>query len=288
MALEKIKVLEDRSRSLYNGRCALTVMAKAPRPGAVKTRLCPPLTPDQAASLSMSFLRDTAQAIAEVAPDHAAGVVSYTPPGMEAQFEAVLPDGFLLLKQRGDGFGERLLNTAEDVLAAGFGSVCLIDSDSPTVPIEAYRQAVEALHAADDCVVLGPTVDGGYYLIGMRQPVRALFDDIDWSTEKVFAQTVEKAVGAGLKIVELPIWYDIDDSASLGILRAELLAGIAPGFALTRGAPAPHTAAMLNDMDLQHEGVHGDEPEAGGEADTPVEGAQRPLPNPLSPGESKR
>ena len=238
---------EKRARA---AQCALTVMAKAPRPGAVKTRLSPPLTPSQAAALSICFLRDTLENLAAVSAEGAGpnrcavGVISYTPVGDEAAFEGLLPDGFALVAQRGDSFGERLLATAEDVLACGYGSVCLIDSDSPTVPRAAYEQAVAELARPGDRVVLGPAADGGYYLIGLKQAHAVVFERIHWSTDTVADDTRERAREAGIELVELPLWYDVDDESTLDILKAEL-AGIAPGFATLPGYPAPHTREFL-------------------------------------------
>src|ERR1700748_169036 len=92
--------------------CAMTIMAKAPRPGKVKTRLSPPLTPDQAAAINTCFLKDTTDNIATLVTEApCAGVISYTPVGDEHLFEGLLPDGHRLVPQRGDGFGERLLTT---------------------------------------------------------------------------------------------------------------------------------------------------------------------------------
>ena len=159
-------------------------------------------------------------------------------------FEGLLPGSFALLPQRGDGFGERLLATAEDVLACGYGSVCLIDSDSPTVPRAAYEQAVSELARPGDRVVLGPAADGGYYLIGLKQPHATVFERIHWSTDTVAADTRERVREAGLELIELPLWYDVDDGPTLDILTAEL-AGIAPGFATLPGYPAPHTRDFL-------------------------------------------
>ena len=100
-------------------RCALAVMAKAPRPGKVKTRLSPPLTPEQASALNICFIRDTAENIHQVTEaSNSAGVVAYTPIGDEAAFDGLLPPAFQLLAQRGDGFGERLLHASEDLLPA--------------------------------------------------------------------------------------------------------------------------------------------------------------------------
>jgi hypothetical protein len=234
--------------------CALAVMAKAPRPGAVKTRLSPPLTPEQAAGISMCFLRDTAENVAAAAAcGGVAGLVAYSPVGDEAMFEALLPEGFALVGQRGVGFGERLLGVAEDVLACGYGSVCLIDGDSPTVPRAAYEQAVAELARGGDRIVLGGTADGGYYLIGMKRVHAAVFAGIHWSTQTVYTETLERARAAGIEVVELPLWYDVDDRATLDILKAELLAGIAPGFATLPGYAARHTREFLLTLDLAPE-----------------------------------
>jgi rSAM/selenodomain-associated transferase 1 len=226
-------------------------MAKAPRVGAVKTRLSPPLTAEQAAGLSGCFLRDTMENIAAVAArGDAAGLVAYTPVGDEATFEGLLPEEFALVAQRGDGFGERLLRAVEDILACGFGSVCLIDGDSPTVPLAGFEQAVAELRRAGDRIVLGPAMDGGYYLIGMKQAHAAVFAEVSWSTDSVYAETLERAHAAGIEVVELPLWYDVDDRASLDILKTELLAGMAPGFATMPGYAAGHTREFLLAIDL--------------------------------------
>src|SRR6266567_2577177 len=127
------------------GRCALAVMTKAPRAGRVKTRLVPPLTTEEAAQLNACFLRDTADAIAKATGDTARGIAVYTPVGAEDAYIDILPRDFDLLLQRGNGFGERLAAASEDLFRIGFGSVCLIDSDSPTVPAECYTQPVNLL-----------------------------------------------------------------------------------------------------------------------------------------------
>ena len=226
--------------------CALTVMAKAPRAGRVKTRLSPPLTLEQTAELNIQFLRDTAENLATIVGG--AGLISYTPVGDEALFDNLLPETFALVPQRGDSFGERLFAAAEDILAIGYGSVCLIDSDSPTVPGEAYAQAVAALSQPGDRVVLGPSEDGGYYLIGMKRAHREPFERIAWSTSRVLEETLERCREAGLEVVLLPTWYDVDDATSLDILKAELLDGIAPKFASMPGAEAPRTKEILATM----------------------------------------
>lgn len=228
-----------------HGMCALAVMAKAPRPGRVKTRLSPPLTLEQSAALNTCFLRDTTRNLAAVsASGHSAGVISYTPVGDEALFEGLLPDSFVLVAQRGDAFGERLLASAEDILSCGYSAVCLIDSDSPTVPTAAFQQAVDELLRPGDRIVLGGSDDGGYYLIGMKRPHSEPFANITWSTGSVYAETVAAIRAAGIELVELPTWYDVDDGATLAVLRNELN-GNPPPFATLPGYPAPETRNYL-------------------------------------------
>ncbi|HSH37248.1 MAG TPA: TIGR04282 family arsenosugar biosynthesis glycosyltransferase [Chthoniobacterales bacterium] len=213
--------------------CALGVMTKVPRAGRVKTRLTPPLTPEEAAALNTCFLRDTASAIELAASDGIArGIGVYTPIGEESAYRGILPGSFELIPQRGDAFGERLTNAAEDLFAVGFDSVCLIDSDSPTVPQRAFCDAARLLSQAGDCIVFGPSDDGGYYLVGMKRLHRRAFEEIDWSTERVAEQTLERAREIGVAVELLPTWYDVDDRATLRRLCDELLGDTAStGFA---------------------------------------------------------
>ena len=231
-------------------QCALAVMAKAPRAGKVKTRLAPPLTLEQAAAINVCFLRDTTENISGVAAaGRAAGVISYTPVGDEALFDNLLPADFALIPQRGEGFGERLLATAEDILACGYGSVCLIDSDSPTVPAAVFEMAVAELERPGDRVVVGPSHDGGYYLIGLKRAHAEVFADINWSTATVFEETVAAAKAAGIEVVVLPLWYDVDDDSSLAILKSELLDGAPPSFTTIPGYSARYTREFLRNLD---------------------------------------
>ncbi len=241
------EILNPAQRVEARGRsCALAVMAKAPRAGKVKTRLAPPLTLEQSAELNICFLKDTTENIASVAAKgYAAGLVCYTPVGDEVAFDALLPDDFKLIPQRGDAFGERLLAAAEDILACGFGSVCLIDSDSPTVPTLALQRAVDELNRDGDRVVLGGSHDGGYYLIGLKRAHPQPFQNITWSTESVYRETVQQIADARLELVELPKWYDVDDAATLAVLEKELLEGERPEFASVNGYDAKASRAFL-------------------------------------------
>jgi hypothetical protein len=230
-------------------KCALTVMAKAPRPGKVKTRLSPPLTLEQSAALNVCFLRDTTQNIAEVAAaSNASGLISYTPVGDECLFEGLLPEGFALIPQRGEGFGERLLAAAEDILACGFGSVCLIDSDSPTVPASALRIAIDALNQPGDRIAIGGSSDGGYYLIGLKRAHPEPFANVPWSTSTVYTETTSAIAAMGIELVELPLWYDVDDGKTLDLLREELLGEKPPPFAEAYGYSASHSRKFLQDL----------------------------------------
>ncbi|WP_263381473.1 TIGR04282 family arsenosugar biosynthesis glycosyltransferase [Granulicella arctica] len=237
------------SEAARGGVCALAVMAKAPRAGKVKTRLAPPLTLEQSAALNICFLKDTTENIAGVcAGGRAAGLISYTPVGDEALFDGILPESFALVGQRGDGFGERLLAAAEDILACGFGAVCLIDSDSPTVPAAAFEQAVAELARDGDRIVIGGSDDGGYYLIGLKRAHAEVFENITWSTGSVYAETMAAAAAAGIEVVELPLWYDVDDGATLAMLAGELLDGMPPSFATMAGYPAAHSREFLQEL----------------------------------------
>jgi rSAM/selenodomain-associated transferase 1 len=220
-------------RQIQPGHCALGIMTKVPKAGRVKTRLTPPLTPEEAAALNTCFLRDTAAAIELAAGEGIArGIGVYTPLGEESAYGGILPGSFELIPQRGDAFGERLTNAAEDLFAVGFDAVCLIDSDSPTVPQRAYSDAARLLSQSGDRVVFGPSDDGGYYLIGMKKLHRRLFEDIDWSTERVADQTIERAKELGVALELLPTWYDVDDRVTLQRLCTELLGDTASaGFA---------------------------------------------------------
>jgi uncharacterized protein len=252
------------SDQVVRGGCALAVMTKAPHAGRVKTRLIPPLTPEEAAELNKCFLRDTAAAISiacndctahlpsrsfgaarSVAATVARGVAVYTPVGTEWAYIDILPVDFSLLLQRGDGFGERLYLAIEDLFKCGFESVCLIDSDSPTVPAANFQQAVELLASSSDRIVLGPSDDGGYYLIGLKKPNREVFEQIDWSTERVLNQTIQRATESRLEVKFLPPGYDVDDGVGLRRLCSELLSDT------SRKDLAPCTCKFLRELVAQ-------------------------------------
>src|SRR6267378_3281996 len=229
-------------------RCALALMAKVPFAGPVKTRLTPPLSPEEAATLSTCFLRDMTTNVLHMNGDGTEGVVLYTPADAEAFLHGFLPDGCKLVAQRGETLGERLINATAELLSNGFESVCLINSDSPTLPSEILKTAASLLAQDGDRVVLGPSEDGGYYLIGLKHPHHELFERIAWSTADVLAHTIERAAHINLPVEFLPTWYDVDDLATLRLLCDELSLltdghiGQAP---FRGGSEAPHTRKYL-------------------------------------------
>jgi hypothetical protein len=212
-----------------DGAIAFGIMCKAPIEGASKTRLCPPLTPAEAAQLSRCFIADVADAIACVsAALHTRGFAVFTPAAEEAAIAGLVPPDFGLLAQRGADLGERLQHASEDLLGQGFAGVCLINSDSPTLPVGLLTCTVEALRRPGDRVVLGPAIDGGYTLIAAKAVHPPLFAGIAWSTAQVLAQTLARIAAVGLPAVVLPVWYDVDDAPSLHLLMHELFAGTNP------------------------------------------------------------
>lgn len=237
--------------------CAIAVMAKAPRPGQVKTRLGSVLEPAESAALSAAFLRDATaniQAAAARAPIH--GYVAYAPAGAQARFDGLLAPGTGLVLADGsggeaagvEGFGRCLLHAARALLALGYGAACLLNADSPTLPTALLVQAAHRLLAPGRCAVLGPADDGGYWLLGLQAAEPALFARIAWSTGAVAAATAERAAEIGLPLHRLAAWFDVDDRASLARLVRELAepaAGPNPPFA------APATAACAAALRLR-------------------------------------
>jgi rSAM/selenodomain-associated transferase 1 len=243
----KPEILTPGSRnSFFSGRCAIAVMIKTPRNGISKTRLSPPLLSEEAAEISRCFLRDTSAVIETLMRDDqfAVGVAVYTPVGSEPELAELLPAQFKMLAQRHGDLGSRLSGAAEDLFSLGFSAVCLVDSDSPTLPIENLRAMAATLREAADRMIIGPCTDGGYYLVGMSRLYAKLFEEIDWSTGSVYQQTIRRAKEISLPTVELPVWYDVDDKDSLNRLLSELFPEWSTGM-VPQGSPAPNTKEFL-------------------------------------------
>lgn len=195
----------------------LLVVAKRPVPGQTKTRLCPPLSPNQAADLYGCFLRDTLDTMRKV--PNVQRVIGFLPEDARGYFTQLAPD-MEMIHQRGTTLGERLDNLLTDALVGGAVRAVVMDSDSPTLPAAYLSQAFEQLEEAD--VVIGPTRDGGYYLIGVKQPHPHLLRQVKMSTSHVLKDTLRLAEASGLVASLLPTWYDVDTIADLGVLESDI------------------------------------------------------------------
>lgn len=215
--------------------CALVVMAKAPVPGKVKTRLCPGLSPEEATEFYSCLLADKVKQVKRL--QGIRPVIAF--PEDVPESECVrLAQGCEVIGQVGDDLGARLCRCAESLLCGGYSRVLLVDSDTPTLPPHYFLQAESVLTREPGQVVLGPTSDGGYYLIGLDTVHPELFSDIPWSTSAVLRVTLERASMAGIGTALLPEWYDIDTVQDIERLSEELCN---PQAALA----APMTAAWV-------------------------------------------
>lgn len=229
--------------------CGVAVMAKASEPGTTKTRLCPPLTSSEAAAFNTSFLQDVAANLVQAA--RRAPLVpymAYAPAGSERFFRSILPPSLGLIESRIGHLGECLLRAIEDQLDQGNGGACVLNADSPTLPPDYLVQAAQALAEPGERAVIGPAVDGGYYLLAMKAPHRRLFEDITWSTGHVFNQTMARAAEIGLPVHVLPAWYDVDDVASLRLLCGELFENRSFAADAPPAGRAIHTKALMRKL----------------------------------------
>jgi len=199
---------------------ALVLMARAPEEGKVKTRLQPTLTPAQGASLYKAFLGDAIALVASM--EGFIPFLAYTPVSSVAIFEQLAPPDMELLPQRGASLGHVMDNLINRLLLRGFPRVVLIGSDIPALQPQTVQRSLTLLEKSDVC--LGPSCDGGYYLIGAKKPVSLLFQDVPWSTPRVLRVTLEKAKQEGLSIELLEELRDIDVPENLEMLSNEIAA----------------------------------------------------------------
>lgn len=225
---------------------ALIIFARAPIPGQVKTRLYPPLTPDEAASLHGSLVLDVLERTRP--PGHGRG--KPTPAGAD-RFVACAPsaehvffkilaqrEGVRLLTQAGEDLGARMRHACDTVFAMGYRKAVLVGSDLPAIPGSVYADAFVRLDDHD--LVLGPARDGGYYLIGLKPPVPDLFSGVPWSTERVFDVTMKMAQNLGLDTAVLAVGSDLDTIEDLTALIDEA------GLWGTRSKHAKHQTGPLS------------------------------------------
>jgi uncharacterized protein len=233
----------NRPRSIAVPTVAVGIFCKTPAAGMSKTRLSPPLRPEDCAMLSACFIHDLAVTIEELAREGTAVPYAvYTPVGSEHQLRTLLPTSFRLLPQCDGEFGARLLHAATELLRAGHAGAILVNADSPTLPTSILRAAVCSLSKGEDVVVLSPAFDGGYTLIGLSRPHARLFTDIPWSTPQVHRLTMQRAAEINVPVINVPGWYDVDDKHTLQLLKTELAGGPLP---FVEGADAPATRQFL-------------------------------------------
>ena len=197
----------------------IILFAKLPVAGKVKTRLQPRLSAQEAADLYRSFLLDCAETAASTTA--ARKVIACSPAGSaEAVRELLGPlaAAFDFIPQPDTDLGNRMEVLFEHSFDGGAGRTVVVGSDSPSLSPGLIDEAFDLLRRPE--LVLGPCIDGGYYLIGQRQLDRTLFRGIEWSTSRVFRQTLEAAAGLGLGL--LPPWYDVDTAADAAFLRDHL------------------------------------------------------------------
>jgi uncharacterized protein len=186
----------------------LIIFAKEPRPGQVKTRLSPPLSPEAAAQLYHRFIQDILDEMARVPGVRLA--VAFSPPTAQDFFSRLAPPGTNLFPQEGADLGERMARAFARSFAAGFGPVLLRGSDVPDLPAAVVSEAQAVLASGQAQVVLGPATDGGYHLVGLTEPQPALFQGPVWSSSTVLTDTQRLARQLGLRVHLLPPWPDID------------------------------------------------------------------------------
>lgn len=219
---------------------SLVIFARSPVPGAVKTRLHPRYTPAQAAAIYRAFILDTVNSARNATVDRR--FVACDPPGSEAELSDLAGPGWDLFPQVSADLGERMYRAARHCFDLGAGRVVIVGTDVPSLPPRRIDRAFDLL--AENEIVLGPSVDGGYYLVGLSTPIREIFRDIAWSTEHVFDQTLERARALRLTAGVLPSWYDVDTPEQLDRLVDDARARLRSGHA----DPIPHTRACLSTL----------------------------------------
>ncbi len=201
-------------------RTTALIFAKYPTPGAVKTRMVPPLTPEEAAELHATSLAAVCERVARFAGPQTDPVLVVTPDDRAVDLQTLVGGVDACWPQRDGDLGSRLTRACDRAFAEGSEAVMLFGADSPTIPSSLLNEAVAELAGHD--AVLGPCDDGGYYLLALRKPLPALFERIDWGSERVCNQTRQRGQDAGVALHELGSWYDLDRFEDLARARRDL------------------------------------------------------------------
>ena len=192
---------------------ALIIFAKRPFPGRVKTRLVPPLTAEGAADLYCCMLHDTLDRTA--ACTDLERFLFYEEDSEAAAYFAGIAGGMTCLQQEGVDLGERMAAAFRHVFTEGFQSVAIIGTDSPDLPLYFIENSYERLKESGAGAVIGPSEDGGYYLLAMNSLHAGLFREVPWSSGEVLRKSMENARTEGIRVDLLPQWYDLDTAEDL-------------------------------------------------------------------------
>ncbi len=225
-------------------REALIVFAKVPVPGTVKTRLTALLSPEEAAALYEAFLYDALRQYAQLGAD----VRLYLSPTEATMPAGLVPEGVTVWTQSGAGLGERMSHAFLETFVHGYAAAVIIGTDHPTLPSAFVVEALRQLHEPG-AIVIGPSDDGGYYLLGMNAFYPELFEGMTYSHEDVFAQTLERMERTPASSAIMPAWYDVDTPDTLLRLVQEL--GEAPEGVL------PATRAVLTALQGRYPELRG-------------------------------
>ena len=195
---------------------AVILFARDPILGQVKTRLSPALDDETILKLYTCFVEDSLEKIRQV--DNAKCFVGISPDNRSGFFEGIDIFGVSLFAQRGKDLGDKMRQAFVDRFAEGYKKVVIIGSDSPSLPVSYINKAL----ASEKDLVLGPSTDGGYYLIAMSGKVSEVFSGVAWGTKHVLDETLKKLKGARTSLELLPIWYDVDSPDDLKFLNTHL------------------------------------------------------------------
>ena len=238
---------------------ALAVMAKAPIPGAAKTRLVPFLSPEEATELARALLIDQLHHLSVI--ENADLYLVFAPQEAEALMRQVAPASFQVFPQTDGDLGARMQNIFATLFTQGHKNIVLIGADLPPVPLGYFTQAFTYLDGKKSPyhpplakgkrggfdgphqrVVLGPSRDGGYYLVGLNQRLTALFNNMTWSHDQVFSQTVSKLGALGVPFLQLPTWFDID--------TPDDVRSLALGLETSSDSAGKHTLELLGRLEV--------------------------------------
>jgi rSAM/selenodomain-associated transferase 1 len=201
---------------MVSTRSALILFARDPVPGKVKTRLLPEWDAGQVCGLYRCFLEDTLRTLDQVEVDRR--FVGVHPAPASGFFDGPAQQEYRLFEQQGEDLGDRMRRAFADRFAEGFDRVLIIGADSPSLPVDYLNRA---LASARD-MMLGPSTDGGYYLIGMNRKVHDVFSGVPWGTSGVLGATGRHIARLGLSVEVLPPWYDVDVPEDVRFMKAHL------------------------------------------------------------------